>query len=423
MNKKVASLAVVAAALTVSTAALAQESGVRIYGRANLGVDRYSATGATAGSTADFKGRMRVYDAGSRLGIEGAEDLGNGLKAIFLMESGVNIDNGSNTGQSGAPNPYSGTWSSRIGHVGLQGNWGRLTFGKSNVWWYNGNMEQASVNYFASGNPTFYGLLGRGMNVNVQRVSNVIQYSAQMAGYLLQLSYAPNGESVPAGGNTNGKLLAVTAQGEWGPFGAGYDWVKNQGNSSTTGMATPASIGHKLRAGWQYQPGAMLSVIAVKSIQENGGAGGVLLSQSGALSPTTLGLLQAAGLVADAAASRVQQTTWGVNLEQPLGNTIVVAQYAKVNDMTGCVTPGACDNTGATSYMVGARLNLSKRTGVYATYAQIRNESNYNMDYVGGWMTSAATTVPALGVNVPGLPGGSVGADPKMFGVGVMHNF
>jgi predicted porin len=422
MTKKAASLAVLAGTLLLSTAALSQEI-MRIYGRVNLGLDRYSATGATAGSGADFKGRMRVFDAGSRLGFEGSEDLGGGMKAIFLMESGLNADTGGTTGQSGAPNPYTGTFSSRIGHVGLQGNWGRLTFGKSNAWWYNGNMEQASVNYFASGNPTFYGLLGRGMNVNVQRVTNALQYSALMGGYLLQLTYAPNGEAVPAGGNTNGKLLAVTAQGQWGPFGAGYDWVKNQGNSSATGMATPASIGHKARAGWEYTPGAMLSVIVVKSVQENGGAGGVLLSQAGALSAPALGALQAAGLVADAAASRVQQTSWGINLEQPLGNIILVGQYAKVNDMTGCVTAGQCDNTGANSYMVGARLNLSKRTGVYATYAAIRNESNYNMDYVGGWMTSAATTVPALGVSVPGLPGGSVGADPKMFGVGVMHNF
>jgi predicted porin len=410
MNKNIASLAVLAATLMVSTAALSQDS-VRVYGRANLGVDRWSATGSTAGPSGDYKARTRVYDAGSRLGIEGSEDLGGGLKAIFLIESGVNIDSGGTTGQGGAPNPYVGFWNSRIGHVGLQGNWGRLTVGKSNVWWGNGNMEQAAVNYIASGTPSFYGLLGRGMNVLVQRVSNALQYTAQFGGYAVQVSYSPNGETQPAGANTSGKLFGVTAQGQWGPFGAGYDYVKNEGNKPTTGSAA-VSIGHKARAGWAYMPGAMISAIWVKSIQENGGGFAIA-------APTTpLATLQALGLVADAAASRVQQTTWGVNWEQAFGNVQALAQYAKVNDITGCVTAGQCDNTGATSYMLGARLNLSKRTGVYVSYAQIRNEAGYNMDYIGGSVTSAQ--VANL---TPGLPAGSVGADPKLWGVGLMHNF
>src|SRR6266568_6750864 len=60
MNKKLMALAV-AGALTAPAAALAQ---VQIYGRANVGIDTYSATGATAGSAADFKNRNVVYDSG-----------------------------------------------------------------------------------------------------------------------------------------------------------------------------------------------------------------------------------------------------------------------------------------------------------------------------------------------------------------------
>ncbi|TMG76100.1 MAG: porin [Betaproteobacteria bacterium] len=89
MNKKTAALALGAGMLAASAVALAQDGNVRIYGRANLGLDNYSATGATAGPGNDFKGRNRVYDAASRLGIQGTEDLGGGLKAVLLMESGV----------------------------------------------------------------------------------------------------------------------------------------------------------------------------------------------------------------------------------------------------------------------------------------------------------------------------------------------
>ena len=37
-----------------------------------------------------------MCDQGSRLGFRGTENLGNGLKAVFTIETGVNIDNGGN---------------------------------------------------------------------------------------------------------------------------------------------------------------------------------------------------------------------------------------------------------------------------------------------------------------------------------------
>ena len=77
MNKKLMALAV-AGALAIPAAAFAQAGNVQIYGRANLGFDNYSATGATGGAAFDYKARNRVYDAGSRLGFSGSEDLGGG---------------------------------------------------------------------------------------------------------------------------------------------------------------------------------------------------------------------------------------------------------------------------------------------------------------------------------------------------------
>ena len=83
MNQKLLALAV-AAALAVPAGAFAQASAVHIYGRVNLGLDNYTATGATNGAAFDYKSRSRVYDAGSRLGFSGSEDLGGGLKALLF---------------------------------------------------------------------------------------------------------------------------------------------------------------------------------------------------------------------------------------------------------------------------------------------------------------------------------------------------
>ena len=105
MNKKVMALAV--AGVLAAPAAFAQSSNVQLYGRANLGVDYWKAGGATD-PNAQYDGRVRVFDNSSRVGLRGTEDLGNGLKAIFQIETGVNMDNGSNVGQSGAQNTSSG---------------------------------------------------------------------------------------------------------------------------------------------------------------------------------------------------------------------------------------------------------------------------------------------------------------------------
>ena len=402
-----------AAALAAPAAAFAQASHVTIYGRANLGLDNYSATGATIGSAGDYRARNRIYDAGSRLGFSGTEDLGGGLKALFLIESGVNIDTGNGLGQAGSPNPFSGLLSSRIGYVGLQGNWGRLTFGKNNVWWANYPMEQTGATYVATGLSNFYGLLGRGMNLGVSRVSNLVQYAAQARGITAIVSYAANGEARPAGADSDGRLWGLTVQGQWGAVGAGYDWVKNWGNTGTgIGGAQPASSGHKLRAGWAYQPGAQIAVIWAKVEQDNGGFGAI--TAAGAGLPIALGL----ALMPDATATSLSQTSWGLSWEHTFGKMLALAQWGKVNNITGCKLAGACNNTSATTWMAGLRYNISKRTGLYFNYTAIHNDSNYNMDYIGGWMTSASY----LGA-LPGLPPSSVGADPRMYGVGVMHNF
>jgi hypothetical protein len=64
MQKKILALAVAGA---LAPAAAMAQSSVEIYGRANLGIDNWRATGATD-ATANFKSRNRIYDSGSRLG-------------------------------------------------------------------------------------------------------------------------------------------------------------------------------------------------------------------------------------------------------------------------------------------------------------------------------------------------------------------
>src|SRR4051812_4545952 len=176
MQKKLMALAV-AGALSAPVAAFAQASNVQIYGRANLGVDNYQATG---GAT-EVKARMRVFDQGSRLGVRGSEDLGGGLKAIFQIESGVNIDSGSTAGQSGAANASAGTFASRDSYAGLEGGFGRVQFGRLALWYTNGVVEQITSNYVNIGVPENAGALSK-IKQPLTRQSNVVLYTTPTFG-------------------------------------------------------------------------------------------------------------------------------------------------------------------------------------------------------------------------------------------------
>ena len=61
-------------------------------------------------------------DAGNRLGFKGTEDLGNGLKAVFLLEQGFNVDDGC----SGQGNRLY----NRQAYVGLSGGFGTAVGGR-----------------------------------------------------------------------------------------------------------------------------------------------------------------------------------------------------------------------------------------------------------------------------------------------------
>lgn len=73
-------------------------------------------------------GKSSKLDSGgmttSRWGVEGSEDLGGGLKAVYALSGFLRADTG-DTGRT----PTDGTWK-RMAYVGLQGPWGALRLGR-----------------------------------------------------------------------------------------------------------------------------------------------------------------------------------------------------------------------------------------------------------------------------------------------------
>jgi predicted porin len=109
MKKSLIALAV--AGTVAAPAAFAATSNVDIYGKLHVSV---SFVDGQADGTQD----MQVSSNASRIGFKGSEDLGGGLKGIWQIESGVNIDEGN------------GTLASRNSFLGLAGGFGTVLVGK-----------------------------------------------------------------------------------------------------------------------------------------------------------------------------------------------------------------------------------------------------------------------------------------------------
>ncbi|MBB5411056.1 MULTISPECIES: porin [unclassified Paraburkholderia] len=93
--RKLITCGAIAAAAFAPMMAQAQQSSVTLYGVADVFM------GYFANSNGQHVISMNSGGAGgSRWGLRGQEDLGNGLSAIFTLESGFNINNGT-SGQSG----------------------------------------------------------------------------------------------------------------------------------------------------------------------------------------------------------------------------------------------------------------------------------------------------------------------------------
>ena len=112
MKKSLIALAVLA-----STGAAMAQSSVTLYGIADINLQ--SKTQHNLRTTALESGGV----SGSRWGIKGSEDLGGGLKANFVLESGFDISTGK---QSTA-----GSLFNRQSYVGFSGGFGEVQLGNS----------------------------------------------------------------------------------------------------------------------------------------------------------------------------------------------------------------------------------------------------------------------------------------------------
>lgn len=165
---------------------------------------------------------------GSRWGLRGAEDLGGGLKAIFTLENGFNINNGT-LGQQGRE-------FGRQAFVGLSSDqFGSVTLGRQydDVVQYLGPLSLTGTQYGG----TFFAHPFDNDNLdNSFRVNNSVHYqSANYAGFKLGAMYGFSNST----GFTNDREYSVGASYSFAGFNvaAAYLQLNNALNSTTASGA------------------------------------------------------------------------------------------------------------------------------------------------------------------------------------------
>lgn len=197
MQKKFLAVAI---SLAISNIAIA-ETNVQIYGLVDYGYAlRHDRLGdfknpyenITNAKNLGYSKTNSRFDsgqaAGNRIGFKGEEDLGNGLKAIFLLEQGFNIDTGEET-----------KGFRRQAYVGLSGNFGTLVGGVlytpyyllvSNLDPFNGGTVGAYQNLKED---ISHRILGSARIIDPIRVKNAIAYiSPNWNGFNFIAAYSNN---------------------------------------------------------------------------------------------------------------------------------------------------------------------------------------------------------------------------------------
>jgi predicted porin len=101
------------------------QSSVTLYGIVDSGIAYVTNAGTSGGKNRGSAQMISGGEANDRFGFKGIEDLGGGLKAVFQLENGFSVANG--TLQQG------GRLFGRQAFVGLQTPYGTVTLGRQRI--------------------------------------------------------------------------------------------------------------------------------------------------------------------------------------------------------------------------------------------------------------------------------------------------
>ncbi len=217
-----------------ATASHAQGS-VTLYGIADVGIEYTNNTAAGGALVREASGNLN----GSRWGLKGDESLGGGLKAIFDLEDGFNVNNGATLQSTKGLGANAATTSRLFGRqawVGLSYKGQRLTLGRQ----YTLLFDQA-IGFDPMGVSTLYSALTLD-DAMAGRADNAIKYTGVFGSVTAAVMYSTRydtgyGSEVP-GAALTGRLYSGALTYAGGPFAASVSYEQRNSNTVSTNTAT-----------------------------------------------------------------------------------------------------------------------------------------------------------------------------------------
>lgn len=326
MKKSLIALAAVAA----SGAAFAQSS-VTVYGVVDTSI-------AYVKGAVSVSGMLNSGNATSRLGFRGVEDLGNGLKANFVLEGEVKPDDGSADGMN----------FKRQSTIGLSGNFGEVRLGRALTASYNAVSRYDMFGTVGLGST----LAWNGTQTGYQnRSNNMISYiSPKFSGFGVGIDYG-FGEQTE---NKTNRYAGIGATYDNGPLSLGLGFDKANNSLGAAGFATED------QTTWQLGGSYDLTVVKLAAFYKETKFKTVATGDSDKLK------------------------TWNLGVSAPVGAAgLVKASYNhyKVSD----------SSEKAQQFSLGYVHNLSKRTALYGTYAFLKNKDGADLTLNGAFAGAGLT--------------------------------
>lgn len=354
--------------LLLPAVAAADNANVTLYGVANLSYEIVSMGTGTAGTPAVTGARNvnKVSSNASRLGLRGSEGLGDGLSAVWQVESLIAMDNAG------------GTFATRNSYAGLDSrHWGRLLLGRYDTP-YNTTTRRLDwfIDTIADSQPLMGGTTGTSATLGFagRQADGVLYVSPAFNGFSGSVQYANTAEGNTSAAQPKSDLLSMSGWYSEGPAYAALAHEIHHTNSLTGGRESA----WKLTLG--YTPERFGIGFAVESTRDNLAALGT--NQWG-------------------------HHAWYLSGKYLIGKDAMKAAYTRVGQLGN--TPG----TDARQYTVGYDHNLSVRTTLYGLYTRLQNGPAINYGLSSASSGGGASTIVAPGS----------GASPSAWSFGLKHIF
>lgn len=323
MNKKIIGISL---ALLFASGVAHSQSSVTMYGIVDAGIGYTNGNSAGKQVTLSSGG-----ESGSRIGFRGTEDLGDGLKALFVLETGIDLDTGSlqQGGRIFGRQAYVGVMSDALGTVSVGRQYSPM---------FNAYILVDAFGYAGPG--SIQTLFGQGTTSRDYRMDNTLAYKTpgNLGGFNGELAYS-FGEQ--AGSFARSSQFGGSVGYANGPVAAVYSY--HRANLDTAAASNDSFKNHLL--GGTYDFGMVKLYAAVGRTTEE---------------PT------------------VRYNGYSIGARVPVGKHSIFGSVARRDNKKA-------DNSNATHAAIGYSHVLSKRTDLYSILAYTKNDSlsKINTD-VGG---------------------------------------